>query len=428
MRYVGYRKQEIIIVSDVKISDTEYQVLVLPEELSNLSAETLMLNYIVKNNKITPKVATKEGKKLKVAFVGNWKMRCGISTYAENLWPKVIEKIGDFKLFIEYNDLITGPINEIGDKIVATEKVVPCWKRGESLEKLIKEIKDFDPDIIWIQHEFGLWPNARYWLALMTQLSNYRIIVTMHSVFHHKDKTIVEAAIPEIVVHLDGAKQVLTNEKQIPGKVYVIPHGCFPVLDKQKLWNFYKSEKTIIQFGFLFKYKGWESSLQAIALLKQKHPDIFFTGLCSESPFNKIENNRYYNELLELVEKLEIQNNVALIRGFQSDETLNSYLRTNKLGIFPYVSSPGHEVWGVSGAARLAMSKNLPIITSYGNHFSDIPSIKANSYEDMAKQIDLLFNNKQLINEQLIKQEKYLEENSWENIAISYVNLFENAH
>ena len=74
------------------------------------------------------------------------------------------------------------------------------------------------------------------------------------------------------------------------------------------------------------------------------------------------------------------------------------------------------------------MSKNLPIITSYGNHFSDIPSIKANNYEDMAKQIDLLFNNKQLINEQLIKQEKYLEENSWENIAISYVNLFENAH
>ena len=324
MRYVGYRKQEIIIVSDVKISDTEYQVLVLPEELSNLSAETLMLNYIVKNNKITPKVATKEGKKLKVAFVGNWKMRCGISTYAKNLWPKVNKKIGDFKLFIEYNDLITGPINEIGDKIVATEKVVPCWKRGESLEKLIKEIKDFDPDIIWIQHEFGLWPNARYWLALMTQLSNYRIIVTMHSVFHHKDKTIVEAAIPEIVVHLDGAKQVLTNEKQIPGKVYVIPHGCFQVLDKQKLWNFYKSEKTIIQFGFLFKYKGWESSLQAIALLKQKHPDIFFTGLCSESPFNKIENNRYYNELLELVEKLEIQNNVALIRVFQSDESLNS--------------------------------------------------------------------------------------------------------
>ena len=56
------------------------------------------------------------------------------------------------------------------------------------------------------------------------------------------------------------------------------------------------------------------------------------------------------------------------------------------------------------------------------------PVFKANNYEDMAKQIDLLFNNKQLINEQLIKQEKYLEENSWENIAISYVNLFENAH
>ena len=66
---------------------------------------------------------------------------------------------------------------------------------------------------MWINHEFGLWPNASYWLSMLTQLSEYRIITTLHSVFpQHYDKTICEAAIPEIIVHSEGAKQALEKK------------------------------------------------------------------------------------------------------------------------------------------------------------------------------------------------------------------------
>jgi glycosyltransferase involved in cell wall biosynthesis len=247
----------------------------------------------------------------------------------------------------------------------------------------------------------------------------------MHSVFHHQDKTICEAAIPEIIVHLQGAKTVLKNEKRIPGKVYVIPHGCLPLANKDKLWDNYQSKHTVIQAGFGFVYKNYGNSITATAILKEKYNDVFFTGLFSESPYNKVGHQLYYDELIQLIEELKVQDNVAIIRGFQSDETLDSYFRTNRVAVFPYDSSPGHEVFGASGAARLAMSANLPIITSRIPHFSDLPSVKVSTPKEMAEALDKMFSDENFMKEQLSKQADYLIENNWSNIARKYLDVFE---
>jgi glycosyltransferase involved in cell wall biosynthesis len=425
-RFIGVKNNHISIISDKYFECADVQIIELPSHLENISSDDLITNYKIKNGKLVAKLGSKPIKELKIALVSNWKMQCGIATYAENLWTEVVKKLDNFKLFIEKNEITTGSVYEIGDKALSADQVSSCWKRGESLQQLVSEIKDYDPDIVWIQHEFGLWPNAMYWLSLMNQLSEYRVIVTMHSVFHHKDKTICEAAMPEIVTHLQGGHDVLKHEKQIPGKVYVIPHGCFPCTDRDRLWNFYKSNNTFMQFGFGFRYKGWENSIRATAVLKEKYSDVFFTGLFSESPYNKVEHQIYYDELMALVHELGIQENVAIIRGFQSEATLDSYMRTNQATIFPYISHPNHEVFGSSGAARIAMSKAVPVITSSVNHFSDLPTVKADTPEEMAKALEMLFTSRAAKQAQVEKQIEYLQENTWENIAQRYILLFEN--
>lgn len=423
-RFVGVRQNRICVVSDNPFNNSDLEVVEIPIELSNVSAADLITNCIVKNGQIKCKCSKKPTNQLKLALVGNWKMRCGIATYSEHLWPEVAKHVGDFKLFIEKNDILTGDILQFGNQQLPDSQVVACWKRGESLQSLIDELKEYDPDIIWIQHEFGLWPNARYWLAMMTQLSDFRIIVTMHSVFHHKDKTIVEAAMPEIVTHLEGGRKLLKEEKGVSAKVHVVPHGCY-TFNNERLWNFYKSEKTFMQFGFGFRYKGWENSIRATAILKEKYPDVFFTGLFSESPYAKVEHQVYYNELMDLIEKLDIRENVSLLRGFQSDAVLDSFLRTNQATIFPYVSHPEHEVFGASGAARMAMSRGLPVITSSVNHFSDLPSIKADTPEDIAKALETLFSVPGSKEKQIRTQVSYLDENTWEKIGLRYIDIFE---
>lgn len=425
-RFVGIKNNHISIISDKNFKCAGVQTIELSPQLENVSAHDLIINYKIRNNKILPKISNKPIKEQKVALISNWKMQCGIATYADFLWTEVTKDLGDFKLFIEKNDDPTASITQMGDRTLRDDQIISCWKRGESLQNLISEIKKYDPDVVWIQHEFGIWPNAMYWLSMMNQLSDYRVIVTMHSVFHHKDKTICEAAMPEIITHLQGGYEVLKNEKQIPGTVHVIPHGCHPCLDKTKLWNFYKSDKTFMQFGFGFRYKGWENSIRAVALLRDKYPDVFFTGLFSESTFNRADHQIYYDELMVLVEQLGIQENVALIRGFQSDATLDSYLRTNQATIFPYISHPAHEVFGASGAARMAMSKAVPVVTSSVNHFSDLPSIKADSPEEIATALDILFSSTAAKETQINKQLQYVAENTWENVAKKHIALLEN--
>lgn len=423
-RFVGVKHNRICVVSDNSFNNNELDIIEVPPALAGVSATDLLTNCVVRDNQIKCKHFKKTADQLKVAFVGNWKMRCGIATYSENLWPEVAKRVGDFKLFIEKNELSTGDIHQIGDQIIPDSKVSVCWKRGESLQTLVKELKEYGPDIIWIQHEFGIWPNASYWLAMMSQLSDYRVIVTMHSVFHHRDKTIVEAAMPEIVTHLEGGRQVLLQEKGLSAKVHVIPHGCH-TFNNERLWNFYKSDKTFMQFGFGFRYKGWENSIQATAILKKKYTDIFFTGLFSESPYAKAEHQIYYNELMQMVEDLDITENVSIIRGYQSDAAIDSFLRTNQATLFPYVSHPDHEVFGASGAARLAMSKGLPVITSSVNHFSDLPSIKADSAQEIADALEMLFITPGAKEKQVQAQISYLNDNTWEKVGLRYLQIFE---
>ena len=424
-RFVGVKQHRICVVSDNIFNNDGLEIIEVPPELQHVPPSELITSCTVCNGKLKYKHTKKPLNQIKLALVGNWKMRCGIATYSENLWPHVAKHVGDYKLFIEKNDIVTGDIHQFGDRLLSDSQVIPCWKRGESLLELVKEIKEYNPDIIWIQHEFGLWPNARYWLAMMNQLSDYRVIVTMHSVFHHKDKTIVEAAMPEIVVHLEGGRKLLKEEKEVAGEVYVIPHGCDPY-NGDPLWNFYKSEKTFIQFGFGFRYKGWENSIRATSILKQKYPDVFFTGLFSESPYAKLEHQVYYNELMDLVNKLGLQENVSLLRGFQSDAVIDSFLRTNQATIFPYVSHPQHEVFGASGAARMSMSKGLPVVTSSVNHFSDLPTIKADTPEEIANALEKLFTNPATRQKQIQTQISYLQENTWEKVGLRYICLFQN--
>lgn len=413
-RYVGIKNGNIYIVSNYVFTNDGLHIIKLPSLLEGISSQDLITNYKFKNGQIMAKSARKPAQELKIALVSNYGTKCGIATYSKFLYNELTKLVGDYKLFIERDG-----------ELISDEKIIPCWKRGESLLELINEIKKYDPDIVLIQHEFGLWPNARYWLSLMNQLSEFRIIITMHSIYHHRDKTIVEAAMPEIIVHLQEAADVLQKEKGITGKVHVIKHGCFPCLNKERLWNFYQSEQTFITAGFGFRYKGFSNSIIAVSILKQKYPNVFFTALFSESPHNMVGHQIYYNELMILVEKLGVQENVAIIRGFQSEEVLDSYLRTNKVAVFPYAYEKNHECFGASGQAPLAMSKNIPVITSDIHHFRSLPSIKAGTPEEIAKELDKLFSDSKLVQEQLAKQEVYLLENSWKNTAERYIKVFE---
>jgi glycosyltransferase involved in cell wall biosynthesis len=403
------------------ISDTAFiDAIDIPSELQDKTIGYLITECKVRDGKLVSKC--KAGKEIKVALVSNYRQRCGVSTYFESLCSKLLPQLNDYKLFVEYTDNPTASFYDLDGYALNTDRVLECWKRGEPLNELVEAIKAYDPDVVLISHEYGIWPIARYWLSLMTQLSDYRIITTLHSVFpDHHDKTVIEASIPECIVHLDGAKQALLN-KGVSNKVSVIPHGCYTA-EQKPLWDIYRSKHTFIQVGFGLRYKGWPSSIRAAGLLKDKYSDLFFTGLFSETDFNAVEHHAYYQELLALVNELGLQNHVGLLRGFKTDQAINAYMRTNQICVLPYASEVGHTVFGASGAARLAMASGVPVISSSIHHFEDLPTIKADTPETIAEALDKLFSSKEMRDEQIETQNIHVAANDWHSVAKKYHDL-----
>ena len=267
--YIYHQNKQIII-----ISCTPLGVIGLDElevDLGRVDLKDVIRNYRVEGNRLVCKQQrTEKNKQLKIAVVSVWDIPCGIAAYTKSL-------VGEFKnlnhqvqVFTEYD----------GGK-VDTDGVIHCWRRGESLQGLVRKIKEFSPDVIFIQHEYGIFPDARQWTKFISAIQDYNYYVVFHSVYNHKDKAVCEAICKNIIVHTEAAKNVL-QEKGITADISVIPHGCLELEETRRLWNIYRSPHTLVQFGFGFEYKGWGIALEAVRLLKEKYPDIFYLILFSE--------------------------------------------------------------------------------------------------------------------------------------------------
>jgi glycosyltransferase involved in cell wall biosynthesis len=377
------------------------------------SAKQIIQDFVIKDGKLVAKKRQIDKTKLRIAMVGVWGIPCGIATYTEFLVQELRAAGHEVTIFAEHTQEEKEESN-----------VVRCWSRGQSLTKLVRALKKHDPDVIFIQHEYGIFPDARKWTGFISQIQDFNHYVVLHSVYKHRDKAVCEAICKNIIVHSEIAKQVLV-EKGIVSNIQVIPHGCMEIEEVNRLWNIYRSPHTVLQFGFGFEYKGWDVALDAVAILKEKHPDIFYLILFSESNFVPEIHNAQYQRIVDLIQEKGLEEHVAVIRGFQSDESLTNFLRTVRVAIFPYTAHPDHVVYGSSGAARMALANGTPTIVSKVPLFYDLDGIlpRVESAEELAAEIDKLFSSNVAYRKQVKKQQKYVQQNSWAITAQRYVDV-----
>ncbi|RDJ35126.1 MAG: glycosyltransferase [Crenarchaeota archaeon] len=373
------------------------------------------------NELIGRRIGVMNPSNMKIAIICNWRTPCGISTYSHFLVDALKTKVKEIKIF-----------SEIEDKADTThdqnENVVRCWRRGESMLPTVDEIIEWNPDFVIIQHEFGIFPKATRFLKMLDALEDIPHAVVLHSVYGtHMDKTICTSAIKNIIVHSKEGKKALENLGHTSNFIQVVPHGCLIFDDVKELWNIFQTPYAIIQFGFGFFYKGVDRAIKAIGILKNSDPkfkDIFYCYLCSESTNSSSVHGEYRDYLEDLIKQLGLEDNVAIIRKYHSDESINNYLRTAKLALFPYITDPENVVYGASGAVRVAMSNNIPVIASESHMFDDLEGIvpRPKNEQELAQEIDKIFSNEEYKTSLLFKTKSFVQDNNWGLIANKYLN------
>lgn len=363
-----------------------------------------------------------DDKTIKLAYICNWNQQCGISTYSKFIFDELKDKVDEYKIFSEY------PQND-QQRVEDDTDLIHCWKRGDNLRNLISKIKEYNPNFILIQHEWGIFPNAGYFMSFITQLKRMHIptAVILHSVYDHPDKLIPLSILDNVIVHSVNAKNLL-NKSKFRGNIFVIPHGCPDVKQYEEVWNIFQTPYLLFGYGFGFKYKGIEVAIDAIKYLKDTDPkfqNILYIYVCSESETNKGIHDNYYSILSEKVEKENLQDNVLLIKGFLEPEMLDIYLRTVKMVLFPYVSDPKGGVFGSSGAIKIAMSYNIPVIASTSHLFDDVDGyvLRANDYKELANEIDKLFSDGNYREKTINNAHEFISNNTWSISSDRYIDV-----
>ena len=359
--------------------------------------------------------------------------KCGISTYAQNLYDQS-----------KYSET---PID-----------LVPFDTKLAQLFWLI--FKKFN--IVHFQHEFGIWPlmglSFLIYLVifrLLNLLSSKKVVVTMHTVWDLSKVEIIFAHYSplfrsvikyylqtsywiilnfshKILVLNPESVQLLKSSIKPLGtsKVEYLEHGLFRSTDdksalnlatmnslresestqkiakdvKQRVkeiqkskqsnleilndkYNISVSDKLIVMFGFTYPSKGFHLVIEALPEILKLVPEAKVV-IAGSSPQDGGQD--YLNKLVSLSQSLNIQDKIIFTGFLESgDKVLQAIFKSACCFVYPYF-----ERSGASGSIATVFDYKKPILVSQISFFQDfdfLPKFKEGDVEDLTvKLVQLL--------------------------------------
>jgi len=427
-RYLHYRGETPAFVADEPLvcADTHLKSMPVPEAL--LTEENFS-QFLVRDGQLMEKDQIPH-KQLRVAMLSDYGIKCGIATYTKFLCDALRPIVGELRVFAEDAEGID-PAEDQADSVVR------CWHRTGDYSRILPLMREYNPDIIFIQHEFGLFHKVNEWNSLLSQLSRWRTLTVFHTVLEHnvpgkaaqldyRCRALSEAACPEIIVHSPRARATL-RDRGYSGRVHHIPHGCLdPNPERLPSTNYgMLPAHSIFQYGFGSRHKGWEVALDVVELLKPKYPDLIYIGQFSLSDFGQEGQIAYHRQLIDEIEKRDLIKNCAIHRGFFTEKMLSNFIQSCRVALFPYqIPNENWASWGASGAIQRPLSHGVPLVLSNFPQFAEFEGILpiCHNAAEMAETIDRIFSDpvyeKSLSDTAL----KIADTRRWSRVAEWYLN------
>lgn len=379
----------------------------------------------------------------------------GVSSYTKNLVRSLRGR--EVNVFVFSNKPEKAGLEEDDKGIYA------CWNRGILYPFQIFKalVASKNVNLVHLQHEFFLYggtvPAVLFpFLLVLVRLFGKPIVVTLHGViplfgvnnrFKEENelrgpllllklglmaltKAIVSLS-DAVIVHGRFFAEILRNEYRCPkGKIHVIPHGVkkvatvIPQNEAKKMLRL-KNKSIILFFGYIAKYKGIETLIEAFGQLAKKHQDWVLIVGGKEHP-RLCTNPKYKEYVFGLQQKgFSLTPERIIFTGFIPEEKLPLYFSATDIVVLPYTIAMSS-----SGPLALAISYGKPVIAS------DIPSLrelisfeealfKRRSSEGLAKKLELMFNDSGLRHRISVHIKKMREENSWSEVSLQTCMLYQ---
>ena len=283
---------------------------------------------------------------MKIAWMSSWPPRhCGIATYSEELISALRKAKNNIHVICHPDGGRPGEKNIY--PVMNTD--VAGWD-----ELVYDTIQKINPDIVHLQHEYGLYQTSgdqasglfRLLFRLHVQ-GKYPAVITYHSVYTRLNPMmrlymdVMQRLVQAGIVHAEYQWMSLhANLGQVVDNVYIIPHGAAAAVSipskeaKKKLGL--EGRRVVGMLGWFTPSKGFDSVLEIwddLAPDLGKNTTLVLAGDARIGDPNQIG---YKQKLLDLVNKSVHKDRIKVELGSFTPEEYNTIMASFDLMVMPY--------------------------------------------------------------------------------------------
>lgn len=311
--------------------------------------------------------------RLNALFLGTYPPRqCGIATFTADLVDAVERYAGAIGANVIAVDQKEHGLSYPSRVVARLEQ-----HHRDSYREMAHFINRHPAEVLNIQHEFGIFGGRDgAWLLDLLNLVRKPVAVTLHTVL--PEPSLQHIAVVREIAALVGRVAVLSETaRQLLEKYYfvdrrdicVIPHGVPDVslesTARAKAALGLSGVFILSTFGLLSRGKGLETTIDAMGLIADRHPEALYLILGATHPVVRAcEGESYREELQARIAAAGLSRQVKMIDRYFALPDLLEYLAATDVYVTPYANA----TQVVSGTLAYALGAGKAIVaTPYPN-------------------------------------------------------------
>ena len=304
-----------------------------------------------------------------IALIGGFTpRRCGIATFTADVHASL--KAVQPNLQVQVYAMTSAP-----SAFAFDSPVTSTITEGDpqSYIDAAQEIDASGADVVWLQHEFGLFGGPAGDMVLeLTDRIAAPLVITLHTVLANPSSD-QKRVMLRLIAH--ASKLVIMSERSrdLLGSVYgadseqivLIPHGVpdrpFGRSTQFKSKLGFEGRDVLLTFGLLSPGKGIEGVIAAMPAIIEKHPNLLYCIAGVTHPnLVAAEGENYREKLKTLASMLSVDQHIHWLDTFLESETLLDLIEASDIYVTPYTGSEQ----STSGTLSYALALGKAVVST----------------------------------------------------------------
>lgn len=223
-----------------------------------------------------------------------------------------------------------------------------------------QEIASFNPDIVILPWWVAYWTPMYLYLLHYLKKKGIKVVFLCINIFEHEDNSFkkfltksVLKRVDSIIVHSEQERsEILELNTRAMVKKHLLPlfeYDAKPAVRKDKCLN-------LLFFGFIRPYKGLDTLLKAVAILRNSDISVKIAGEFWDDK----------EDYLRLIGDLGISDKVEIVDRYIPDDEISLYFSWADLVVLPYKKTK------ISGIIATAYGYRKPVLVTDVGGFYEI--------------------------------------------------------